>query len=119
MLVSVDFSGQLDIEYASFRECTSIEDVAICGVQSQNSELSIGEQAFNGCKNLRNVYLEAKSIYVGDMAFSDCTGLSSIAFSCNELNIENAIFVGCPSLSHVKLPPSLNQDALKIALLES
>ena len=42
---------------------------------------SIGDEAFEGCTSLNNIYIPSSVSYIGSRAFSGCTSLSGTAFS--------------------------------------
>ena len=68
-----------------------------------SSVTSIGNDAFYGCTNLRNIIFEDGSQLetIGERAFRDCTSLESIEIPDNVTSIGNYAFNGCSSLQEV------------------
>ena len=68
-----------------------------------SSVTSIGNDAFYGCTNLRNIIFEDGSQLetIGERAFRDCTSLESIEIPDNVTSIGNYAFNGCGSLQEV------------------
>jgi len=56
----------------------------MCEVILPDSLVSIGEQAFAGCENLRRIVLPASVQNVGQMVFTDCNAL--VDLECSESN---------------------------------
>lgn len=66
------------IEGAAFAECVSVNKL----IFSDTSLLKkIGDHAFRGCRNLKEVYLPDGVEYVGISAFRDCVSLEQISVS--------------------------------------
>ena len=72
-----------------------------------NGNLSkIGNSAFEGCKELKNITITGKNaVLLGDCAFKNCTGLETVEIIGNLGTGKNA-FEGCTSLRSVKVKES-------------
>ena len=53
---------------------------------------SVGERAFEGCKNLETVNISQTVTKIGDFAFADCTSLNRAVLDENLYNSSNGIF---------------------------
>ena len=74
---------------------------------------SIGDHAFDGCKNLNNVTLMNTVQYAGHYAFANCTSLTNFVFEeklagMDPYIIGSHFFDGCTSLTNVILPNSMS-----------
>ena len=67
----------------------------------------IGEFAFDGNKNIEEVYLPESVIYIDGLAFRDCAALEKIVFGSHLKQIGKAAFFNCSRLTNVVLPDSL------------
>ena len=68
---------------------------------------SIGEGAFRGCKNLKNIIIPNSVTNIGYSAFAGCTSLESIIIPDNVTNLDGTTFVQCVNLSNVTLGKGL------------
>lgn len=65
---------------------------------------SIGNYAFDSCKELTSVSLPSTVTKIGQGAFSNCSALTSIDIPHNIESIGNSAFMGCSSLTDVFIP---------------
>ena len=65
---------------------------------------SIGDNAFNYCKQLKGVNIPDSVVSIGDEAFSNCTRLIDITIPDNVASIGAGAFCGCSSLTSITLP---------------
>ena len=74
---------------------------------------SIGNYAFEGCKNLNTVNISenSKLISIGNWAFSQCNNLTSITIPASVVSLEGYTFNACYSLAIVYNNSSLNITA--------
>jgi len=59
------------------------------------SVIEIGNGAFGGCDNLRNVFIPESVTRIGSQAFSDCYGLKKLFIPESVTKIGNNAFWGC------------------------
>lgn len=69
-----------------------------------NSLISIGNNAFNNCKNLLSVSIQCSSdgCHLGEETFLGCTNLKSVILSGN-INLSDSCFEGCINLENVTI----------------
>ena len=67
---------------------------------------TIGEYAFNGCKNLVSVILPKGLRHIGHKAFYDCLALTSIYIPNSVMKIGPLAFGWCLKLSEIDFPLS-------------
>lgn len=98
-------SGWIEIPKFAFSRCTSLEQVLINS--NSNEGITIGIEAFNGCKNLKelNFWNRIKEIHMS--AFAQCISLENLTFSNNLAKIGHRAFKGCEGLLTVELPDSV------------
>lgn len=120
-LRAVEIPGSVDyIRACAFAVCESLEDIPL---PKKTFEL-IGQQAFNGCKKLLEIEINAKiiergafrqckrlkSITIGDcekilgFAFEDCVEVRNITLPNSISYIGESIFKGCSLLENVNIP---------------
>ena len=68
---------------------------------------SIGDHAFNGCKNLTSVTIPYSVTSIGDYAFNGCSGLISVTIPYSMKSIGNYAFYGCSGLTSITIPYSV------------
>ena len=68
---------------------------------------SIGEDAFDGCENLKKVKIPNSVTSIGDGAFSDCSSLKNVKIPNSVTSIGKGVFEGCSELTHMKIPNSV------------
>lgn len=116
----------------------TVREIDICAFQNTKIQsidipetiVSIGEQAFRGCRDLKEVNFEGDSIELGERCFESCTSLESIwvpacgivpkgAFrACSNLTaavidegsyiIDQGAFECCDSLKYIYIPTSMD-----------
>ena len=87
----------------------------ICHPQGKENEkfviptgvTSIGDEAFWGCENLKEINIPTGVTSIGDGAFSGCYYLKEINISTGVTSIGNEAFSGCYYLKEVNLPESV------------
>lgn len=65
---------------------------------------TIGEKAFEGCKNLKSVEIPDSVKYIGPNAFEGCGNLKNVKLPKEITCIEVGVFFGCKSLRSVEIP---------------
>lgn len=91
------------IENNAFQTCSSLTKVSFAA----DSKLqSIGNHAFNGCRNLTSITIPDGVTSLGNNAFQSCTSLTGIVFATDSKlqSIGNHSFNGCSSLTRVDIP---------------
>ena len=68
---------------------------------------SIGEFAFNGCRDLTSVTIGNRVTIIGESAFSGCRGLTSVIIPNRVTSIGDDAFSGCSGLTSVTIPSSV------------
>lgn len=108
----------------------AFQDTKIQSIDIPETIVSIGEQAFRGCRDLKEVNFEGDSIELGERCFENCTSLESIwvpacgivpkgAFrACSNLTaavidegsyiIDQGAFECCDSLKYIYIPTSMD-----------
>jgi hypothetical protein len=68
---------------------------------------TIGENAFDGCKNLVSVTIPASVTNIGTNAFVRCENLTSVTIPAGVTSIGNRAFSACTSLTSITIPNSV------------
>jgi|GEM_PF-314303 len=96
-LASINFEegptkGEAVIQYAAFRNCTSLTSLTIPG---KFKTIDIG--AFEGCTNLTELHLQSGLEEINDYAFKNCTALSGdLTIPETVKRIKEGAFENCP-----------------------
>ena len=101
LVVSDNFNT---IENNTFFEYIHLTDVYI---SDNNSNITIGQEAFSGCSKLVNVHIGDGVEKLEDGVFSGCTSLTKINVGRNVSYIDWNVFDGCTQLKTVIFPLSL------------
>ena len=83
-----------------------------CGksaIPADGSVKSIGEYAFNGCRNLVSLALPEGVIHIRTGAFSGCEALRTLTLPNSLVTIRQNAFENCTSLSSLTLPESVTE----------
>ena len=76
-------------------------------VKINNGVTSIGDRAFEECRNLTSVIIPNSVTSIGRYAFYNCSSLTSINIPEGVINIYNEAFRGCSSLTSINIPKSV------------
>lgn len=68
---------------------------------------AIGDEAFKGLSEMKEVKIEYGTKTIGRAAFQDCTGLKSITLPSSVRTISPDAFKGCTGLQEITLPSNL------------
>ena len=107
-LLTIDGTGQMkdftlnEVPWYSKRSRIK----AVCLEQNVSS---IGNNAFNGCYELKSVEIPNSVKSIGDYAFSGCESLMSITIPNSITNIGDGVFSGCHNLTEIILPNSVKR----------
>lgn len=82
--------------WATFRYCSSLKSVKICG-----GILDIGDDTFEYCYDLETVDLEEGVEIIGNGSFSNCMSLSSITLPSTITLIKDKAFFYCKNLTAI------------------
>ena len=88
-------------DYA-FEECRNLTSVII-----PNSVASIGYNAFYGCSSLTELTIPNSVASIGECAFKGCSSLTELTIPNSVASIAYDIFSGCSSLTSVVIPNSV------------
>ncbi len=67
----------------------------------------IGEDAFNGCINIKSIIIPDSVTSIGNRAFGYCTGLERITIPDSVASISDDVFNGCSNIKSITLPDSV------------
>ena len=90
------------IGQAAFEGCKNLTSITI-----PNSVTSIGQAAFEGCKNLTSVTIPNSVTSIGWGAFWGCSGLTSVTIGNSVTSIGENAFYGCSGLTSITIPNSV------------
>ena len=80
----------------------------LTSINIPNSVISLGNNTFSGCPDLKNVTLPSGLTWLGRYVFSECTALEKISFPQGLDAIGEGAFYQCTSLSELKFPENLH-----------
>ncbi|MDE6034509.1 MAG: leucine-rich repeat protein [Ruminococcus sp.] len=102
---SEDENGEKFIEVIECKK--SATEVTILGEIDGVKVKSIGESAFNRCKNLTSVKIPDSVTEIKGYTFYDCNKLESVTFPANLTSIGRCAFYCCDKLTSVVIPESV------------
>ena len=95
--------GVMEIGYRAFKNCASIESVAIPGsVKIIGGGFNYDDGAFKGCTYLKRVTIAEGVTEIDRNAFSGCTSLASVTIPGSVTEIGDYAFSNCTSLKKVQ-----------------
>ena len=80
----------------AFYNCRSLDSITL-----PSTVIDIGNDAFNGCSNLREVILNDGLKKIGEQAFYNCSSLESIKLPSTLVEIGSDAFESCSDLREV------------------
>ncbi len=83
-----------------FKDKEAIEDTVDKVITTEGIE-EIPANTFEGCKNLKELYVWGATSSIGDYAFKDCENLETVEISSNVKDMGVRPFAGCPKVSYV------------------
>lgn len=98
-------SGVKTIPDYAFRDR---QDIAEVRFESPSSLVSIGDYAFIGCDNLREMELPRSLRSLGEGAFRECKSLEKMTIPSGVTKISKYLFYWCEGLKEVNLPARLS-----------
>ena len=100
-ITKLTIDGATSIGESAFEGCRNLTDVVI-----SSGVTSIGEDAFEFCEKLTNTSISSilkEATSIGDHAFYGCTSLTSVEIPKSVTSIDVAAFGGCSNLTSVKI----------------
>ncbi len=88
----------------AFADCKSLRRVEFQGIQLRK----IGDYAFLGCVDLREMTVPNGVVEIGQGCFKGCSGLRRLWLPRGIRKVPHALCAGCVSLNEVSLPSTLN-----------
>ena len=98
----IDGKSVISIGDGAFGGYSNLKEINI-----PKSVTSIGDDAFNGCSSLKEIKIPESVTSIGDCAFAACNSLSEIKIPEGVTSIGVDAFYGCSSLSEIKIPESI------------
>lgn len=83
---------------AAFRDNKTLQSITL-----QEGIITVGNNAFNGCDELKEVSIANTVAQIGSAAFADCVALTEITVPGSVVTVGNSAFKGCTSLTGVIL----------------
>lgn len=113
---SYAFRGSQIKQVALPSSCTIIEDYAFINsslseIKLSNNIKTIGNGAFQDCKNLRELRLPSKIEVIYKETFSGCTSLEKVVLNNQLKRIGKEAFYDCESLLSMEMPLSIERIA--------
>ena len=127
---SISFGKNItDIPSSSFSTCCSLEEISVsaenevyeakgnCLINKERKEvilgcmnsvleegiLSIGKEAFFGCRKLKEISFPSSLTNISDYAFSNCDSLPSLSIGGNISYIGRNAFTGCDGITSISV----------------
>ena len=86
----------------AFSGCRNLKEIIL-----PSSITSIGGGTFSGCTNLKEINIPSGVTRIGSKAIVRCTNLQKIILPSSVTNIGNYAFAGCANLQEIILPSSI------------
>ncbi|MBQ8505776.1 MAG: leucine-rich repeat domain-containing protein [Clostridia bacterium] len=98
---------------SAFLDCVNLESIVI---ENDSNLVSIGEQAFSGCSNLKSIVIPNGVTAISNSTFYNCKNLSTVEIADDSLltSIGNMAFCYCEKLEEINIPynvKSIGNDA--------
>lgn len=103
---------------------TGIRDKSIAAIKipskiGGNKVTAIADNAFLGCKKLRNIIIPEGVRTIAPNAFYGCVSLTDITIPSSITDIDNSAFKNCKKLKYIYLPDKLNSSLTWLRRYES
>ncbi|WP_298528334.1 leucine-rich repeat protein [uncultured Ruminococcus sp.] len=103
-LETVTIIGTPKIKRCAFEGCKALKNVTLDANMAE-----LGEKMFSCCESLKTITLPPELTLINCGAFSECTSLSSISIPESVETIDSFAFSGCTALKAIKLPNKLQK----------
>lgn len=100
-------NGTTHIRHSGFEIMGTATACSLREITMPGSVVSIGNNAFSQCLELKKVTFSKNTSYIGASAFSNCEKLEEIVLPDKVESIHQYCFADCRSLSKVELPDEL------------
>ncbi len=102
--------GLGEVKNSAFENCLSLKQVTF--INSLNEDVkkltTIGEKAFDGCKNLQEINLPESVTQLGKNAFANCDKLKKVTLSPQIIEIKEETFKNCYDLENILLAENVS-----------
>ncbi len=96
---------QINVPQGAFYNCDFIENVSIIKGRT------LGDQAFQRCRNLKSVRLPDDMEEIGYQAFGNCEKLETVNLPGSTRKIGDGAFYGCALLDRIAVPETVDEIA--------
>ena len=96
--------GVTSIGNSAFENCRNLPSITI-----PDSITSIGKYAFDGCSSLTSITIPSSVTSIEDSAFSYCRSLTSITIPDSVTSIGESAFENCINLTSITIPDSVTR----------
>lgn len=114
-ITKLTIDGATSIGESAFEGCRNLTDVVI-----SSGVTSIGEEAFESCEKLTNTSISSilkEATSIGEGAFRGCTSLTSVEIPESVTSIDVAAFGQCSNLTSVKILGTITSIAKSTFIL--
>ncbi|MEE1012275.1 MAG: leucine-rich repeat domain-containing protein, partial [Acutalibacteraceae bacterium] len=95
-------NGVTSIGNYAFQNCKNLEKVTL-----PDSITGIGSRAFDMCRSMTEINIPDNVTSIGSDAFHYCTSLTEITIPAGVTRIEEGVFYHCSNLTNINLPKNL------------
>lgn len=92
-----------------FTGCTMLEEIVIPETMTEIASWGSRLGTFEGCVNLKSLYVPGSVGRIESNTFKGCTGLEKVSFGEGTKGIGHCAFEGCTSLKEIVFPESMEK----------